>query len=96
MQLAGTWGEWNPDVLMGRTLGNITLVGAFLRIAECARELAILGAIGQTKPKYDGAVANASGVQHIMGEIDVKLATARAILNDTLLGVMDPEMFLLA
>jgi alkylation response protein AidB-like acyl-CoA dehydrogenase len=83
VQLAGTWGEWNPGVLMGRTLGNITLVGAFLGIAERARELAVLGAIGQTKPKYDGAVANASGVQHIMGEIDVDLAAARAILNDT-------------
>ena len=83
MHLAGTWGEWNPGVLMGRNLGNITLVGDFLCIAERARELAVLGAIGQTKHKYDGAVANASGVQHIMGEIDVELAAARAILNDT-------------
>ncbi len=102
MHLAGTWGEWNPGVLMGRNLGNITLVGDFLCIAERARELAVLGAIGQTKHKYDGAVANASGVQHIMGEIDVKLAATRAILNDTtthldtLLGVMHPGMFLLA
>ena len=29
-EVAGAWGEWNPGVLMGRTLGNITLVAVFL------------------------------------------------------------------
>lgn len=81
VQLAGTWGEWNPGVLMGRTLGNVTLTGAFLGIAERARELAILAAKKQTKPKYDGAIANASGVQHLLGEIDIDLAAARATLD---------------
>jgi alkylation response protein AidB-like acyl-CoA dehydrogenase len=81
VQLAGTWGEWNPGVLMGRTLGNVTLVGAFLGIAERARELAVEAARGQTKPKYDGAIANAPGVQHLLGEIDIDLAAARAVLG---------------
>jgi alkylation response protein AidB-like acyl-CoA dehydrogenase len=36
IQLAGNWGEWNPGILMGRTLGNVTLTGAFLGIAERA------------------------------------------------------------
>ena len=83
VQLAGLWGRWSPGLLMGRTLGNITLVGAFLGIAERARELAVTGARAQTKPKYDGAVANAAGVQHLLGEIDIELAAARAILSDT-------------
>ena len=82
VQIAGLWGEWNPGVLMGRTLGNVTLIGAFLGIAERARTLAVEGALRQTKPKYDGAVANASGVQHLLGEIDIDLAAARAVLND--------------
>ncbi len=61
VQIAGSWGRWNPGVLMGRTLGNITLVGVFLGIAERARELAVDGARSQTKPKYDGALAHAAG-----------------------------------
>ena len=82
VQLAGTWGEWNPALLMGRTLGNVTLLGAFLGIAERARELAVEGAQRTSKPKHGGALANASGVQHLLGEIDIDLAAARAVLND--------------
>ncbi|MCG8587679.1 MAG: acyl-CoA/acyl-ACP dehydrogenase [Proteobacteria bacterium] len=82
VQLVGTWGEWNPGVLMGRTLGNVSLIGAFLGIAERARELAVAGARKTTKPKYDGAIAGASGVQHLLGEIDIALAAARASLRD--------------
>lgn len=87
VQLAGLWGEWNAGVLMGRTLGNVTLIGAFLGIAERARELAVEGAKRTSKPKFGGAVANASGVQHLLGEIDIELAAARAVLNDTTAGI---------
>jgi alkylation response protein AidB-like acyl-CoA dehydrogenase len=82
VQIAGEWGRWNPGVLMGRTLGNVTLVGVFLGIAERARELAVEGARTQTKPKYAGAIAQASGVQHLLGEIDIDLAAARAVLGE--------------
>lgn len=87
VQLAGVWGEWNAGVLMGRTLGNVTLIGAFLGIAERARELALNGAKGSSKPKFGGALANASGVQHLLGEIDIELAAARAVLNDATAGI---------
>ena len=83
VQVAGSWGRWNPGVLMGRTLGNVTLVGVFLGIAERARELAIAGACSQTKPKYEGALAHAAGVQHLLGEIDIELAGAQAALTHT-------------
>jgi alkylation response protein AidB-like acyl-CoA dehydrogenase len=83
IQPSATWGEWSPGLLMGRTLGNITLVGAFLGIAERARRLAVEGALRQTKPKFDGPVANSSGVQHRLGEIDIALAAARAVLDRT-------------
>jgi alkylation response protein AidB-like acyl-CoA dehydrogenase len=82
VQLAGTWGEWNPALLMGRSLGNVTLLGAFLGIAERARERAVEAAQRSSKPKHGGALANASGVQHLLGEIDIDLAAARAVLND--------------
>ena len=71
IQLAGNWGEWNPGVLMGRTLGNVTLTGAFLGIAERARALALEGARKTTKPKFGGAIQNAHGVQHLLGEIEI-------------------------
>ncbi len=87
IQLAGTWGEWNAGVLMGRTLGNVTLTGAFLGIAERAREIAVEGALRTTKPKHDGAIANASGVQQLLGEIDIDLAAARAILSEATAGI---------
>ena len=82
VQVAARWGEWNPGILMGRTLGNVTLIGAFLGIAERARELAVEGALRVTKSKHGGAIANASGVQHRLGEIDIDLAAARALLGD--------------
>lgn len=87
VQLAGTWGEWNPGILMGRTLGNVTLIGAFLGVAERAREVAVEGARRTTKPKTGGAIANAAGVQHLLGEIDIDLAAARAVLNDATAGI---------
>jgi alkylation response protein AidB-like acyl-CoA dehydrogenase len=83
VQLTGEWGRWNPGVLMGRTLNNVTLLGVFLGLAERARELAVAAATAQTKPKHGGAIAGAAGVQHRLGEIDIELAAARAVLGDT-------------
>ncbi len=82
IQVAGAWGGWNPGLLMGRTLGNLTLVGVFLGIAERARELAVASARTQERPKYGGPASRSSGVQHLMGEIDIELAAARALLGD--------------
>jgi alkylation response protein AidB-like acyl-CoA dehydrogenase len=83
VQIAGAWGEWNPGLLMGRTLGNLTLVGVFLGIAERARQLAVDAASAQRKEKFGAPIANASGVQHLVGEIDIDLAAARAVLART-------------
>jgi alkylation response protein AidB-like acyl-CoA dehydrogenase len=72
---------------MGRTLGNLTLVGVFLGIAERARELAVEGALSQRKQKFGDSVAQSSGVQHLIGEIDIDLAAARAVLARTAEGL---------
>jgi alkylation response protein AidB-like acyl-CoA dehydrogenase len=55
----------------------------FLGIAERARELAVQGARSQSKSKLGGALAESSGVQHLLGEIDIDLAAARAALGET-------------
>ncbi|MEE2776915.1 MAG: acyl-CoA dehydrogenase family protein [Acidobacteriota bacterium] len=87
VQVAGEWGRWNPQILMGRTLGNLTLVAVFAGIAHRARQLAVEGALKQGKPKYGGALANSTGVQHLIGEIDIDLAAATSVLGTTAAGV---------
>ncbi len=83
IQIAGPWGSWTPPVLMGRTLANLTLLGAFVGVAEAARQLAIDAAQQQSKPKFGGPIAGHSGVQHLVGEIEIDFAAASAILVDT-------------
>ncbi len=80
LQIAGEWGRWSPGLLMGRTLANQTLLGAFLGIAEAAAELAREAARKQTKTKVDGPIARLSGVQHRVGEMEIALAGCRAAL----------------
>jgi alkylation response protein AidB-like acyl-CoA dehydrogenase len=83
VQVAGAWGRWNPGLLMGRTLGNLTLLGVFLGMAERARELAVGGVSSETKAKYERGLGGSAGVQHLLGEIDIDLSAARAVLSDT-------------
>lgn len=83
LQPAGPWGEWTPGLLMGRTLANLTLLGAFHGIAEAARSIAIEVAKRQSKPKFGGALAGHAGTQHLIGEIEIDLAAADAILAQT-------------
>ena len=75
----GPWGQWSPAVLMNRTLGNLPLVAAFLGIAEHAREIA-LDAVSRQK-RLGQPVSSNSGVQHIVGEMEIQLATCRSILQ---------------
>ena len=83
VQIAGDWGKWNATLLMNRTLGNIALCGAFLGVAERARELAVASAQSQSKPKFGGPIGGSSGIQHLVGQIDIALAASRAILAET-------------
>lgn len=81
VQVAGEWGKWSPGLLMGRTLANQTLLGAFLGIAEAAASLAVEAARTQTKTKSDGPIAALSGVQHRVGEMEILLASCRSALT---------------
>jgi alkylation response protein AidB-like acyl-CoA dehydrogenase len=81
--IVGAWGRWSPAGLLARTVTNLVLVAVFLGIAERARELAVEAAAKQTRTKWGGAVGAAPGVQHLLGEIDIELAAARAVLDVT-------------
>ena len=81
--IASAWGRWSPALLLGRTVGNLTLVAVFLGIAERAREVAVTAARTEAKVKLGGALGLSPGVQHLLGEIDIELAAARAVLAVT-------------
>jgi alkylation response protein AidB-like acyl-CoA dehydrogenase len=83
LQIAGEWGCWNPGLLMGRTLANLTLTAVFQGMAERARELAVEAGQRQSKSKFDGPIGQSAGVQHLLGEIDIELWAARAVLIET-------------
>jgi alkylation response protein AidB-like acyl-CoA dehydrogenase len=74
----GPWGRWSTDVLVNRTLGNLPLVAAFLGIAEHAQELTLttLGA----QQRLGQPVNQSPGIQHLVGEMEIELATCRAML----------------
>ncbi|MFK7913134.1 MAG: acyl-CoA dehydrogenase family protein [Pseudomonadales bacterium] len=75
----GPWGAWSPGVLMNRAMGNLPLVGAFLGIAEAARDLAV--AKLSARERVGKALAAHSGMQHLTGEMEIELAQCRTILS---------------
>ena len=74
----GPWGQWSTQVLINRTLGNLTLVAAFLGIAEHARELALKAL--ETQKRVDQPVKLNPGVQQAVGEMEIELTQCRGIL----------------
>jgi alkylation response protein AidB-like acyl-CoA dehydrogenase len=75
----GPWGKWSIGMLMNRTLANLPLVGAFLGIAESAHEFA-LDAVGRQK-RLGVPVNVTPGVQQLVGEMEIELATCRSVLQ---------------
>ena len=77
----GPWGRWSTASLISRTLGNLVLVGAFLGIAEHARELALRSLDSQRR--LGELVRNSAGVQTTVGEMEIELATCQSVLQQT-------------
>ncbi len=75
----GPWGRWSVGMVMNRALANLPLVGAFLGVAEAAYDIAVdqLG----NRQRVGKPVAGFSGVQTLVGEMDIELAKCRAILT---------------
>ena len=74
VRFIGPWGQWSVALLVNRTLANVPLVAAFLGIAESAYTLMLAGLAKNV------ARAKASGVQHMVAELQVKLATCQCLL----------------
>jgi alkylation response protein AidB-like acyl-CoA dehydrogenase len=77
----GDWGAWTPDGLVISTAGNIGLLGAFLGIAEAARDHVAALLQKRTRQPSGKVLAAFPGIQHGMAELEVDLATCRAHLG---------------
>ena len=77
----GPWGQWSTESLISRTLGNLVLVGAFFGIASHAREL-VLDSVPKQK-RVGVPIAQSSGVQQTMGELEIEFAKCRSVLQQT-------------
>jgi alkylation response protein AidB-like acyl-CoA dehydrogenase len=79
----GAWGE--PTVL-GLTIivgANLPLLAPFLGIAESARDNVVDMLQRRTKAPSNRPLAERPGIQHLVAEMDIDLATARALLERT-------------
>jgi alkylation response protein AidB-like acyl-CoA dehydrogenase len=74
----GPWGEYTERYLAGNAVGTLGLVAVFLGIAEAAREhvLASLKTPGRR-------LAERRSVQHAVAEIEIRVATSRAMVART-------------
>src|SRR6185437_13635 len=77
------WGEWSERSLSGQMAFNMGLVGAFLGIAEAARDLAITAVTSRRRGSSGRSHAERPAIQHLIAEIEIDLAAARAMLSRT-------------
>ena len=76
----GPWGEWTERMLSGQMAFNMALVGAFLGVAEAARDLAVQTVTRRRRGTNSQSVAERPAIQHLIAEIEIDLAAARAML----------------
>lgn len=80
-QVTGPWGEETEMSLVIATAGTVGLLGAFLGIAEAARDLVVDMAGRRTKAPSGRLVAERHGIQHQVAEMEVDLETCRAVIE---------------
>jgi alkylation response protein AidB-like acyl-CoA dehydrogenase len=75
------WGELDEGKLIIGTGANLGLLGAFVGIAEAAREYIVELLRKRTKQPTGRPLAERHGIQHGMAELDLGLNTCRAHLS---------------
>jgi alkylation response protein AidB-like acyl-CoA dehydrogenase len=81
----GPWGCWSTGLLVNRATGNVPLLGAFVGIAEAARDLIIAAVKMQRRAPSNRPIAERYSIQHTIAEIEIDLAAIRAVLERTCL-----------
>lgn len=85
----GPWGEWSSSGLLSLLSGNVGLVAVFLGIAEQAHQLALEKAARVARRAKGTAHEHDPAVRRAVAEMEVGLATARALLARSTLEVDD-------
>jgi len=83
MLLGNPLGEFGTQGWLGIATLNFALIGAFLGIAEAAREQIIATVSTRKKPPFEEVLAARPATQYQIAEIDVALTAARAALGHT-------------
>ena len=81
MQSMGPWGSWPPTLLATLGTGSACIAGAFLGIAESARELTLESLKTRRKAPSGTLLAERPAIQHRVGELEIALETARGVLS---------------
>ena len=79
----GPWGQWLDRFMIGHIGLALGLTGVFLGIAETARDLTVEAVTQQRKGQNGQLLAERYPIQHAIAEIEIALATARAMLART-------------
>ena len=83
----GPWGQWNTALLADVAASLCVLLGATLGIAEAARDHAIGSVSAVRKRPNNKLQAERAPIQHVIAEIEIHLAAARATLARTALTI---------
>jgi alkylation response protein AidB-like acyl-CoA dehydrogenase len=81
-------------ILSGQMAFNMGLVGAFLGIAEAARDLIVEAVTTRRRGSSGRSLADRNSIQRLIAEIEIDLAAARAMLARTATTVYDDAGFL--
>jgi L-evernosamine nitrososynthase len=79
----GPWGQWTERSLSGQMAFNMGLVGAFLGIAEAARDGIVAAVTTRRRGSSGRSLAERGSTQRLIAEIEIDLAGARAKLART-------------
>lgn len=75
----GPWGQYTERYLAGNAVGTLGLVAVFLGIAEAARE----HVLAMLKTGRGVRLADRRSIQHLVAEIEIRIATSRAMIART-------------
>jgi alkylation response protein AidB-like acyl-CoA dehydrogenase len=75
------WGQWSIGLLLIQISSNLALTSAMVGIAEAARATVVDMLKTRRKAPSNTLLSERSGIQHQMGELEIDLATARAMVD---------------